>query len=313
MASRSREDKTSRPTRSSSRSQVDPDDVTYDTLVTCFMFEVAEKRPSLVQEFSKIFTPDATLEEMFKFLWNLTEAKDTLAPNLSFSLKTTKAAHAYWSHGNACMKNGDRDHALRFYNMSLREAPHPVIVMDGKQWGQEKSDIIYCTSATSSTTDTKDPYEEDGWGAYTALSHAYEARAHVLFSLQQYQKCTEDIDRVLALTCPPSVAEKMTNMREECERLGPRDVVQTEPWGKDHSVSFLYRSPEPPTLDDPNPSYPSFSSAVSFACDDVHRRHMVANRDIVPGITCLSVLFYYYNTCTNVNFYFSIIKFPCKL
>ena len=291
MASGSKEDETLRPTtsRSSSRSQVDPDNVTHDTLVTDFMFEVAENNPSLVQEFSKIFTPNATLEDMFKFLWNLDEAKNTLIPNMTFSMKTTKTAHTYWSHGNAFMKNRDRDHALKYYNMSLREAPHPIIVMNGKHWGQEESDIVHIISGTSSTTGAEDPYEEDGWGGYTALSHAYEARAHVLFSLEQYQKCKEDINRVLALGCPSPVVEKLTAMRGECERLGPLDVVQTERWGKDHSVSFMYRSPEPPNLDT-NPSYPSFSSAVSFAYDDVHGRHMVANRDISSGIASLIVL-----------------------
>ncbi|XP_045135937.1 SET and MYND domain-containing protein 4-like [Portunus trituberculatus] len=283
MASESKEDEYSKSIRSSSRSQVDPDDITYDTLVTDFMFEVAEKKPSLVQEFAKIFTPKATLEEMFKFLWSLDEAKETLKPNLTFSVKTIKAAHAYWTHGNACMKNGDRDHALKFYNKSLREAPHPVIVMDGKQWGQEECDIVYSKSTISSATEEKDPYEEEGWGAYSALAHAYEARARVLFSLEQYQKCREDIDRVLAWGCSAPVEEKMIKLREECERLGPLDIVQAEPCSKNQSVSFLYQSPEPPTLTDPNPSYPSFSSAVNFVTDDEHGRHMVASRDIAAG------------------------------
>lgn len=256
--------------------------MTYDMLVTDFMMEVAARRPSLMQELPDVFARTASLEDMFKFIWNLEEAVNTLTPTLNFSKKITKASYKYWIEGNLFMKSHDRDRALRFYNKSLMEAPHPVVIVERKQWGQEQDDIVHSTSPSSSP-EKKDPFKEDGWGDYRAVAHAYEGRARVLFSLQQYQKCKEDIDRVLNLGCPLSMAEKLKDLRAECEKLGPNDVKQTERWGKDHSIAFLFKTPEPPTVMERNISYPAFSSAVNLAYDDMLGRHMVATRDIETG------------------------------
>lgn len=272
------------PSRSrfSSRSVQDPEDMTYDMLVTDFMLEVAAKRPSLMQEFPDVFTQTAPLEDMFKYIWTLEEAKHTLTPTLSFSKKITKASYKYWVEGNSFMNTNDRDRALKFYNRSVIEAPHPVITVGGKRWGQELDDIVH-SGSPSSTPEKKDPYKEDGWGEYKALAHAYEARARLLFSLQQFKKCTEDIDRVLALGCPLSMVEKLNSMRDECENHGPEDYEQVKPLGKDQCVAFLFKAPDPPTLEEPNAKYPAFSSAVALEYDDMYGRHMVATRDIDTG------------------------------
>lgn len=268
--------------RSSSRSGRDPEDMTYDMLVTDFMLEVAARRPNLMQEFPDVFTETASLEDMFKFIWNLEEAVNTLTPTLNFSKKVTKASYKYWVEGNSFMKSNDRDRALQFYNRSLIEAPHPVFKVDGKQWGQEEDDIVHSTSPSSSP-EKKDPFKEEGWGTYKAIAHAYEARARVLFALHQYLKCIDDIDRVLSLGCPLAVAEKLKFMRTECEHRGLKDMKQAQPLGKDLSIAFLFKTPEPPTLAEANPTYPAFSSAVNLAYDDVMGRQMVATRDIKTG------------------------------
>lgn len=268
--------------RSSSRSVRDSEDMTYDMLVTDFMLEVAARKPSLMQEFPDVYTQTASLEEMFKYIWNLEEAKNTLTPFLNYSKKVTKASYKYWVEGNSFMKSYDRDRALRFFNRSLMEAPHPVVTVESKRWGQEQDEIVHSTSPSSSP-EKKDPFQEDGWGEYKALAHAYEARARVLFSLQQYGKCKEDIDRVLALGCPLILVEKLNDMKVQCDSLGPSDVKQTLCSGKDQSIAFLFKTPAPPTLAEPNPSYPAFSSAVKLAYSEKYGRHMVAARDIKTG------------------------------
>lgn len=291
MAAFCSESSESSRSRSSSRSARDPEDMTYDMLVTDFMLEVAAKRPSLMQEFPDVFTRTASLEDMFKFIWNLEEAISTLTPTLNFSKKVTKSSFKCWIEGNSFMKSQDRDRALRFYNRSLMEAPHPVVTVGGKQWGQEQDDIVHSASPSSSP-EKRDPFKEDGWGDYKALAHAYEARARLLFSLQQYRKCKQDIDRVLKLGCPLPVAEKLKDLQAECDRLGQSDVKQTEPFGKDNSIAFLFEIPEPPTVADPHPSFPAFSSAVDLAFNNMLGRHMVATRDIETGEVIVFVRIY---------------------
>ncbi|KAK7075804.1 hypothetical protein SK128_011385, partial [Halocaridina rubra] len=141
----------------------------------------------------------------------------------------------------------------------------------------------------------EDGEKTENW-KYRFLSQAYESRASYLYRVKEYEKSIIDLDRALRLGCAPSNEHALRVVREHCfekiDRGGKRNI-------KGKGLTFSYKTPPPPVLQEKNPQIPAMSSAVKLMYSPREGKHLVATRDIRPGeVLCVEEPF---SAAVNVN------------
>ncbi|XP_050701007.1 SET and MYND domain-containing protein 4-like [Eriocheir sinensis] len=275
---------------------------TYEGMVTRFIMSITHRRPDKLKEIQALMKPETSTLDMFSFIWGLREAHAKLNPPIFKSKKSDKNSFIYWRLGHTHLNRKDKDLALKYFNLSIQLAPHPLFIVDDKVISSDVMDPWHELSGEYVGKPEGEPgsHNPEGWGEYVSLSYAYEARACLLFEMEQYKKCMRDIDIILELRCPPAIAAKLNEMRKTCEEhIGsPREVaspISPEPRKRDSKespskskssdrpVSFKYRCPDPPVLVDTSPNIPAFSSSVKLAYNKDVGRYLVASRSIDHG------------------------------
>nr|XP_053639403.1 uncharacterized protein LOC128693654 [Cherax quadricarinatus] len=228
------------------------------------------KSNKLLEAISKMETKYTT-EEMFYYIWSLDEAHRFLTPVLLPSSKSKDSSRVYCRQGDIAYKLCNLDKALKLYNLAILSAPHPAIMTGNSFFDNNTKDTV------------KQLYNE----VYDDLAQAYESRSVLLFDMEQYGKCSNDIDRALELEClQASQRNKLLEMKDRCQKMsskGKAKAMSVSAMAFNSSQrSFAYVNPKPPKLAECNPAIPSFSSAVKLAYSHSQGRHMIANRDIIP-------------------------------
>nr|XP_053657354.1 SET and MYND domain-containing protein 4-like [Cherax quadricarinatus]XP_053657355.1 SET and MYND domain-containing protein 4-like [Cherax quadricarinatus] len=203
---------------------------------------------------------ERTTEEMFSYIWRLDEAQRFLTPVLIPPTKSESVSFMHWREGESAYRIHDLDTALQYYNLAILSAPHPDILADNAEAHDREM--------------------------YKALAQGYESRSIVLFDLQQYEKCSEDIDRALQLSSY-RISCKMLEMKARCMIFISEGKDKTFDASaeslKSYPESFAYTNPKPPKLTEVNPTMPSLSSSVKLAYTPSEGRHLIADKDINPG------------------------------
>nr|XP_045593486.1 SET and MYND domain-containing protein 4-like [Procambarus clarkii] len=217
---------------------------------------------SKIREIIDEFGPEHTTEEMFSSIWSLDEAHSTLSPVLLPPSKSNEVSYQHSRKGDKAYVFHDLDEALKCYNLAVLSAPHPDIVAGNVQTHDKK--------------------------VYKALAHAYGSRSLVLFNLKQYEKCLDDIERVLQLDSLQVSTQKFREMKVTCQKMILKDKdkkrdITAESNFKSSELSFAYTNPDPPKLKECNSTVPSLSSAVKLVYTDLQGRHLIADKDINPG------------------------------
>ncbi|XP_069947273.1 SET and MYND domain-containing protein 4-like isoform X2 [Cherax quadricarinatus] len=204
--------------------------------------------------------PEHTTEEMFSYIWRLDEAQRFLTPVLIPPSKSESVSFMHWREGECAYRIRDLDTALKCYNLAILSAPHPDILADSAEAHDREM--------------------------YKALALGYESRSIVLFDLQQYEKCSKDIDRALQLDSY-KISCKMIEMKARCMKFISAGKDKTFDASaeslKSYPESFAYTSPNPPKLTEVNPTMPSLSSSIKLAYTPSEGRHLIADKDINPG------------------------------
>ena len=198
---------------------------TYDGMVTNFIMMLTHRRPEKLKEIQAIMKPESSTLEMFSFIWGLREAHFKLSPDYFMSKKSDDSSFIYWRLGNTHLSRKDKDLALKYFNLAIQLAPHPPMVIDDKVISghvlKEKDDSLDKLEGNPGC------HSSEGWGEYVSLAHAYEARAYLLFDLEEFSKCKRDIELVFDLGCPPMIAAKLNHLKLICEERieNPREEV----------------------------------------------------------------------------------------
>lgn len=276
---------------------------TFDGMVTRFIMSLTHRRPGKLKEIQAMMKPESSTLDMFSFIWGLREAHFKLNPPIFRSKKSDKNSFIYWRLGNTHLNRKDKDLALKYFNLSIQMAPHPPFIVDSRVVTSDVMDDKELSGEYYGIQEEEPgSHNPEGWGEYVSLSYAYEARACLLFEMEQYSKCMRDIDFVFELRCPPSTTAKLDEMRKICEEkitssYEAASAVPTEPRKReskdspskskssDRPVSFKYRYPDPPVLVDTSPFIPAFSSSVKMAYNKDVGRYLVASKSISHGKT----------------------------
>ncbi|KAK7072872.1 hypothetical protein SK128_011166 [Halocaridina rubra] len=228
--------------------------------------------------------------DMFSLFWSLKEAHETLTPKIPISRKSKEDSEKFRKEGNKAFEKKNRSEALKLYNKSIVNAPHPPLRIgdDIQADSQQKPD-----------------YETE------ALSLAYANRSAVLFELQQYEDCLSDIQRAMENGYPENLRQKLIKRKESCS------IALNNPSGERKRLLTRYLV-KPPRISESNPAIPSLSNSVKMAVSSSVGRYLVAQREIKPGevlaveeIYCKSMTHQYLQTHCNTCFIRCLIPLPC--
>lgn len=240
----------------------------WEEVVDRFLKEITVRKPQINEELLSVAGPDKSNEDMFSYFWNMEEAHNILTPEVCHpsANKLLTESYRYRMLGDDHLENGDYDKALVCYNQSVMYAPHPQIVLSDDTMKSNVSD---------------ESQRSLGWGKYQALAQGYDARARLLFKMEQYELCIRDIDLTLDLGCPSLCRKYLSRLREIC--MDQKDTQNPADQIKMAKNLFSYMNPTPPKLEEINPKMPSVSNAIQFAYTADQGRYLVATRDIRPG------------------------------
>lgn len=243
----------------------------YEDLEKLFLNELVKNRKFMAA--LAYMKPNRTTEEIFSYIWSLDEAHRFLTPALLPSSKSKDASCVYCRQGDIAHKLGNLDKALKLYNLAIVSAPHPAIMTGNSSFDKDNTRVL--------------------GNVYGDLAQAYMSRSVLLFDMEQYEKCFNDIDRALELDClPPSQKVKILEIKEKCQKIflegKIKELSASEKALNTSQSSFAYVNPMPPKLTECNSAIPCVSSAVTLAYTPLQGRHLTANRGIVPGeIVCV--------------------------
>lgn len=248
------------------------------------------------------FGPTSTLDDMFRYLWCLPETFQRLAPPAGdprISRKGAAEAERFRNEGNRFYREQKFDKALLAYNYSILAAPQPP-------------------AAASEASATPD---------HECLALGYANRSALLLQSGQFEAALEDIERALASGYPASRAHRLLERRAKCllamdkgqearkcleeavsllaglslsekEKASTRGALakllaKCDAKGQSggatrHDERLFYTGASaPPDVPTPRPDAACMSAAVRVAYTPVRGRHLVADRDILPGISGL--------------------------
>ncbi|KAK3884822.1 hypothetical protein Pcinc_010928 [Petrolisthes cinctipes] len=148
---------------------------------------------------------------MFSYLWNLDEAHSCLTPETVVFQKSDAKSERLRIEGNKYYKKKLLEKALRFYNESILYAAHPVLLF-GRGKSEEKADS-QVTSASGSAV-----YFEAGNSeiVYQPLALGFANRSAVLFELNEYDKCVQDIEIAISCGYPKILHCKLLERKAKC-------------------------------------------------------------------------------------------------
>ncbi|XP_064093457.1 SET and MYND domain-containing protein 4-like isoform X1 [Macrobrachium nipponense] len=243
----------------------------------------SEKLGWLMEQFSG----NKTLKELFQLLWDVPESHQCLSVSLIKSTKCSEKAEKFRIDGNKFYKQRDFEKALRFYNMSIMNAQHP-----------EYSKLTHSNSLVNNDVNTKMKMVENesvanqispGKQEDTALALGFANRSAVLFEMELYEKCLEDINWAMTHGYPESSMHKLEKRRQKCIDAKKRQCKPRVCYLPENCRSVLqqilssYFPTKLPELEESNSTMPSFSSSVTIAFSPDKGRHIVAVKDIRPG------------------------------
>ncbi|XP_068236217.1 SET and MYND domain-containing protein 4-like [Palaemon carinicauda] len=234
------------------------------------------------------FSGDKTLQELFRLLWDVPQSHRCLTPSLIVSTKCSEKAEKMRMEGNKFYKQRDFENALKYYNLSIMNAPHPEYSKSthSKSHANSKVDVNKETTFKNENQPNNNfPQNEEE----TALALGYANRSAILFELELYEKCLEDINLAITHGYPKSSLDKLEKRRQKCIDAKQKQCKLKFSSLPENCRSILqhillpYYSYKLPKLDESNPIMPSFSSSVTTAFSPDKGRHIVAVKNIRPG------------------------------
>ncbi|XP_069188939.1 LOW QUALITY PROTEIN: SET and MYND domain-containing protein 4 [Procambarus clarkii] len=166
-----------------------------------------------VKEVSSHFSPEHSLEDMFSYLWGLDEAHTYLRPSLTDTSKSDAESERLRAEGNRFYQKKILDKALKLYNLSIMSAPHPTLSQMNRN---SQADPNYDNSNNIKTLPMPEGFDKSNEDTYRSLALGYANRSAVLFELEQYEKCINDIDMALEHGYPKLLHSKLAERKAKC-------------------------------------------------------------------------------------------------
>ncbi|XP_064093487.1 SET and MYND domain-containing protein 4-like [Macrobrachium nipponense] len=231
------------------------------------------------------FHGEKSTEEMFTFLWDLEDAHNSLSPTLMSSGKSNSQSEKFREEGEYHLHQENFDKALELLNCSLMAAEHPAL-----------SDHLPYDKINNN--DSSASFKES-----TVLANVYACRSAVLFELEQYEESLRDMEQALMYGFPePELKQRQDKclsmlMREPVISNDTDDVdfddvysmidklrkVPEESWTSKEILQSSKKKRQLPKLIEHHPNVPALSSALRLKYTPTKGRHIIADRDIMPG------------------------------
>ncbi|XP_042875594.1 SET and MYND domain-containing protein 4-like [Penaeus japonicus] len=242
------------------------------------------------------FGPTSTLDDMFRYLWCLPETFQLLTPPAGdprISRKGAAEAERFRAEGNRFYREHKFDKALLAYNYSILAAPHPPVASEAPAAEHECLSLGYANRSAlllesgqfeAALADIERALES-GYPASRAY-RLLERRAKCLLAMGKAQDARKCIEEAVALLAGLSLSEKekdstrgaFAKLRAKCDGKG-----QTGGAARKNECLFYTGSSSPPAVLSPRPDAACMSAAVRVAYTPVRGRHLVADREILPG------------------------------
>lgn len=265
------------------------------------------------------FGPTATLDSMFQYLWSRPETQQVLLPpagNSRISMKGASEAEKFRNEGNRLYRERKLEQALKAYNYSILAAPHPRLadtlaanpVISGAPTTttasaaarclQEYEGLALAYANRSAVLYEMSQYEAALADAERALSFGYpparrhrlqERRTKCLQALGRPQEAKGIIEETLSMLATISLDPKemtiaqnsLTKLLGKCEGKSAAPVQAPFKQYK----QLMYSGPlHPPAVSSPRQDLPGVSSALRIHYTPIRGRHLLADRDIQPGM-----------------------------
>ncbi|XP_068235981.1 SET and MYND domain-containing protein 4-like [Palaemon carinicauda] len=254
-----------------------------DKLIHKFESQLGQEKLKWVQD---QFHGDRSTKEMFTFLWDLEDAHKSLSPSLVSSGKSNSIAEKLREEGKYQFDQGNFDKALELFNSSLMAAQHPdhleqspcdkINNNDSNMASKEFKMLALLYACRSAALLELEQYEESLWDIQLAFTYGYpedelkERKDKCLAMLKREPVCTiakedhVDFDNIY------SMMEKLTQIPKENSTF----KENLQPSKKKRQL---------PKLNNPHPSIPALNSALRLNYKPEKGRHIIADRDIMPG------------------------------
>ncbi|KAK8405295.1 hypothetical protein O3P69_001699 [Scylla paramamosain] len=250
----------------------------------------------LTNDVAAHFGPMATLDSMFKYLWSRPEAQQELLPppgNLRISRKGASESEKFRNEGNRLYKEKKLEQALLAYNYGILAAPHPGL--DGEVVGSQHEGLSLAFANRSAVLYEMGQYKLALADAERALASGYpsskrhrlhERRAKCLQAMGKMEEANAVLEETLTALATLSLDEKeVTAAKNSISKLKSKcnEKQNTTPASLRYQHVFYTGQPHPPPVSQPQSDLPCLSDAISIQYTPIRGRHLVANRDILPG------------------------------
>ncbi|XP_063611990.1 SET and MYND domain-containing protein 4-like [Penaeus indicus] len=244
------------------------------------------------------FGPTSTLDDMFRYLWCLPETFQLLAPPAGdprISRKGAAEAERFRNEGNRFYREQKFDKALLAYNYSILAAPQPPAAASEAPATPEHECLALGYANRSALLLQSGQFEAALEDIERALASGYpasrahrllERRAKCLLAMDKGQEARKCLEEAVALLAGLSLSEKekasthgaLTKLLAKCDAKGQARAAIC------HDERLFYTGASaPPAVPTPRPDAACMSAAVKVAYTPVRGRHLVADRDILPG------------------------------